>query len=158
MEQNNANFQNESQRDPLPVFGNQPQNNYAQQNASFGDREPLPTFDYSTQPPVYTQTANQGQGSSSDVDVCAGEAFGKSLAAAIMAWFPVCSIIAIIFGSIGIKMARRSDELAAHYGVGTSGKAIAAKILGKIGNIGGIVMTAIYSIYFIVIILALGSL
>lgn len=161
MEQNNFNSQGSTAtetREPLPTFGTQAQNSFTQQNATTADREPLPTLDFSAQPPVFAKTSEPRSESNPEVDACAGSAFGKSLAAAIMAWFPICSIIAIILGSGGLKMVKRANELAAHYGVSAGGKNIAAKILGMIGKIAGIVMTVIYSIYFVVIIGLIGSL
>ena len=135
------------------------QNNFNSQGSTATEtREPLPTLDFSAQPPVFTQTAESHSGSNPEVDACAESAFGKSLAAAIMAWFPVCSIIAIILGSGGLKMVKRANELAAHYGVSAGGKTIAAKVLGIVGKIAGIVMTVIYSIYFVVIVGMIGSL
>ena len=110
MEQNNFNSQGSTAtetREPLPTFGVQPQNNFSQSNTTAADREPLPTLDFSAQPPVFTQTAEPRPESKPEVDECAGSAFGKSLAAAIMAWFPICSIIAIILGSGGLKIVKR---------------------------------------------------
>ena len=161
MEQNNFNSQGSTAtetREPLPTFGVQPQNNFSQPNTTAAGREPLPTLNFSAQPPVFTQTAESHSGSNPEVDACAGSAFGKSLAAAIMAWFPICSIIAIILGSGGLKMVKRANELAAHYGVSAGGKTVAAKVLGMVGKIAGIVMTVIYSIYFVVIVGLIGSL
>lgn len=162
MEQNNFNGQGTSAtetRDPLPTFGDQPQNGFGQQSiVTNGDREPLPTLDFSAQPPVFAQTVEPQKESNSEVEECAGSAFGKSLAAAIMAWFPICSIIAIILGSGGLKRVKRANELAAHYGVSAGGKNVAAKILGMVGKIAGIVMTVIYSLYFVIIIGMIGTL
>lgn len=160
MDENNFSGQCATEtREPLPTFGTQPQNGFVQQNTAVnGEREPLPTLDFSAQPPVFTQTAEPRSENNPEVDACAGSAFGKSLAAAIMAWFPICSIIAIILGSGGLKMVKRANELAAHYGVSAGGKNVAAKILGMVGKIAGIVMTVIYSIYFVVIVGMIGSL
>ena len=82
---------------------------------------------------------------------CADSAFGKTLASVIMAWWAVTSIIAIIFGAIGIKNVNKAEELETNYGVSAGGKKVAAKIMGKIGLIGGIVMTAFWSIYFLIL-------
>ena len=86
---------------------------------------------------------------------CADSSFGNTLASVIMAWWPVTSIIAIILGSIGLKSVNRAEELEANYGVSAGGKKVAAKIMGKIGPIGGIVMTAFWFIYFLIIFIAI---
>lgn len=89
----------------------------------------------------------------------ADSAFGKSLAAVILANFPICSIIAIIMGSLGLKAANTTRELADRYGISAGGKCTAAKIMGLIGMIYGIVNTAAYTLlivfYFLYFILLL---
>ena len=86
---------------------------------------------------------------------CADSAFGKTLASVIMAWWPVTSVIAIILGALGLKNVNKADEIASNYGVSAGGKRLAAKIMGKIGLIGGIAMTAFWFIYFLIIIIAI---
>lgn len=76
-------------------------------------------------------------------------AFGKGLAATIMAWFPVASIIAIFFGANALKLVNEGNAIAARYGYDTVGKNIAAKVLGNIGKIAGIACTVFYGIYFV---------
>ena len=71
-------------------------------------------------------------------------AFGKGLAAAIMAWFPIASIIAIFFGAKAGALVRQARELAASRGCMTSKKLIPANVLGKVGLIAGIVMTVFW--------------
>lgn len=83
------------------------------------------------------------------------DAFGKCLAACIMAWFPVASIIAIVTGNTGLRMLEEAKAVAAQTGVDAGGKAIASKILGMIGKIGGIVCTALYGLYFVTFFFAL---
>ena len=86
---------------------------------------------------------------------CADAAFGKTLASVIMAWWPVTSIIAIILGAIGLKNVNKAEEIATNYGVSAGGKKVAAKIMGKIGLIGGIVMTAFWVTYFFILFIAI---
>ncbi len=119
-------------------------------------REPLPIYG-SQQPTTYAQTSQNTTVTPPDLASCVDSAFGKSLAATIMAWFPICSILSIIFGSMGLKLVKKAEQMAAYYGVSAGGKKIAAKILGKIGKISGIVMTAFYGFYFILLIAIIGS-
>ncbi len=88
------------------------------------------------------------------LDAMVDDAFGKSLAAAIMAEFPVASIIAISFGINSLDMLEQARVLAAQRGAKLSGKAIATKILGMIGKIAGIAMTVFWAIYLTVIFFA----
>ena len=83
----------------------------------------------------------------------ADAAFGKTLASVILTGFPVGSIIAIILGAIGLKYVDKADEIATNYGVSAGGKRLAAKIMGKIGLISGIVMAVIWTVYIIWIVL-----
>ncbi len=76
-------------------------------------------------------------------------AFGKALASVIMAEIPIASIIAIIMGSKALKLVDSANALAAQYGISAGGKCVAARILGKIGKIVGIVMTAFWPFYII---------
>lgn len=146
------------------------QNNYNGQGVPNDQtREPLPTFDYQQQPvnqqpayqqpvyqqpvyqqPVYQQPVYQ-QPATQNIEENAGKAFGKSLAATIMAWFPVTSIIAIIMGAIGLKLSKANSEHASRLGVSAGGKNNAAKILGIVGLVSGIVMTVFWFIYIILI-------
>lgn len=79
-------------------------------------------------------------------------AFAKGLAAAIMCSFPIASIVAIILGFGAKSTATQASNLAAQYNCEYPGKGVAAKILGLIGGIAGIVMTVIWFFYIIVII------
>ncbi len=84
-------------------------------------------------------------------------AFGKSLAATIMCGFPVASIIAIIFGSAGLNLVEQAKNLAAQRGVKPSGKCVAATVLGKIGKIAGIVMTAFWGFYMFILLMIIAN-
>lgn len=86
-----------------------------------------------------------------EVEARIDAAFGKSLAATIMAGFPVASIIAIFFGNTGLNMVDEAKRLAAQRGAKPGGKNIAATVLGKIGKIAGIVMTAFWGFYFFIL-------
>ena len=88
---------------------------------------------------------------------CADSAFGKGLAATIMAWFPIVSIVAIAMGSSGLNLVEQAQVIAAQYGAEAGGKATAAKILSKIGKIAGIVMTIFWAFYFFLIFAIIGS-
>lgn len=79
-------------------------------------------------------------------------AFSKGLAAAIIASLPIGSIIAIFLGNSSLKLVANLRNHAAYNGIKPSGKNIAAKILGMVGKITGIVMTAVWAYYFIFII------
>lgn len=103
------------------------------------------------QQPVYQQPVAPAPTSVPAAEACADEAFGKGLAATIMAWFPITSIIAIAMGGKGLGLLDQAEAIAAQYGVRVGGKAIAAKILSKIGKIGGIVMTIVYGFYFFIL-------
>ena len=140
MEQNNYNYNNQQ-----PYYGNAPQNGYPQNGYPRQGYAPYTNGYY---PPVYQQQPQTNP----HVEESAGSAFGKSLAATIMSNFPICSIIAIVLANKGLKLAKQTDEMAAYYRVEAGGKNVAAKVLGKIGLICGIVMTVIWSIYFLAII------
>jgi hypothetical protein len=85
------------------------------------------------------------------------EAFSKGLAAAIMCGFPVASIIAIVFGSRSLDLVEKLRRHAAANGFKPSGRNIAAKVLGMVGKIVGIVATVIYGIYMFAFTVALMS-
>jgi len=87
------------------------------------------------------------------VDALVDSAFGKSLAATIMCGFPIASIIAIFFGVAGLNLVEQAKALAAQRGVKPSGKNIAATVLGKIGKIVGIVMTAFWGFYLLLLLI-----
>ena len=157
MDQNNLNGQNPqySGREPLPTmdYPQAPNNGFYGQNPQYGDREPLPTMNYPAAAPVYQQAPNQQVNSALNAQLQAygDAAFGKCLAAAIMAWFPVTSIIAIVMGSTGLGIVEQAYQLAIRNGISAGGKNIASKILGKVGKIGGIAMTAFWGFYFFLI-------
>ena len=147
MDQNNFNgqgVQNEQTREPLPTFDYQ-QPTYQQPTY----QQPVyqqPVYQQPYQPVAYAQPTNQ---TPQEITEKAGSAFGKSLAATIMAWFPITSIIAIIMGAIGLKLANSNNEHASRLGVSAGGKNVAAKILGIVGLVGGIVMTIFWPVYII---------
>ncbi len=140
-------------------------NNYEQNDQILQndqERAPLPTYEYVPQAPVYELGYQQAypQQNNAYIESVVSSGFGKSLAAAIMAWYPVTSIIAIILGSSGLNCVKQAEQIAAQYGISAGGKNIAAKVLGKVGMIGGIVMTAFwafYILYFIFIFAMIGA-
>ncbi len=166
MDQNNFNgqgVQNDQTREPLPTF-EQPvyqQPVYQQEQPVYQQpvyQQPVyqqeqPAYQQYQQP-VYQQPMYQQSVSpvSQEIEEKAGSAFGKGLAATIMAWFPITSIIAIILGSIGLKLANANNEHASRLGVSAGGKNVAAKILGIVGLVSGIVMTIFWVVYIIAIV------
>ena len=134
---NDFTFSNSSQ--PAPVFDSQPTNNYSNANMY---REPLPQQNYYAQAPVFTATEEpQKKTTNLEVQECAESAFGKGIAAIILAWFPVASIFAIFFGISGQKKAKQAVKLAAQYDVSPGGKVKGAKILSLLGLAFGIITT-----------------
>lgn len=97
----------------------------------------------------------QNGGVPAQLEKMVGDAFGKCLAACIMAWFPIASIIAIVMGSQGLNLVKDANTLAAGLGISAGGKAVGAKITGMIGKIGGIVMTVFYGLYFFIFFFAI---
>lgn len=110
------------------------------------------TYQADTNPAYVPVTQNQ-----LSVKDYADAAFSKALAAAIMCEFPIASIIAIIFGSKGLHFAEAAKRLAAEQGIEPGGKVTAAVILGKIGKIAGIVMTAFWGVYLLIMLIALSA-
>ena len=109
-------------------------------------REPLPQMDFQPAPPTFEE---QQPEENPEVEECVNAAFGKCLAAAIMAWFPIASIIAIFFGATGLKMVKAAAEKANQLGVQPGGKNVAARVLGMVGQIAGIVVTINYGFVFL---------
>ena len=108
---------------------------------------------YNEQEVVTTEVVNEQ--AEAEVKSLANSAFGKCLAAVILAWWPIGSVIAIILGAIGLKAAKKATALAEANNVSAGGKNIAAKITGKIGLIGGIVMTVFWFFYILIFALAI---
>ena len=104
---------------------------------------------YNEQEIVTTEVVNER--AAFEVKELADSAFGKCLASTIISGLPVSSIIAIILGASGLKAANKATEIAVANKMFAGGKNIAAKILGKIGLITGIVMTAFWTTYFSII-------
>lgn len=73
------------------------------------------------------------------------EAFSTGLASVIMAGFPVASIFAIFKGRKAQSLAKEAEDMATAYGFPAGGKNTAAKIMGIVGKISGIVNTALYA-------------
>ena len=92
--------------------------------------------------------SNSGVGMA-QVEGLVKSAFSKGLASVIMAEMPVASIIAIFMGNKALKLADSANALAAQYGISAGGKCVAAKVLGEIGKIVGIVMTILWPFYII---------
>ena len=123
---------------------------------------PAPAAEAPQAEPVYTapvyeapQAAPAYNNCEADVEQLVNDAFSSGLAATICAGFPVASIIAIGKGSKALKKREEAQKLAETYGFKLPGKNIAAKILGMIGKIAGIVMTVFWPLYIIILIAAL---
>lgn len=86
-------------------------------------------------------------------------AFGKGLAATIMAWFPITSIVAIFLAAASKRASKEAVRLATALGIEVGGKNIAANVLNTIGLISGIIMTCFWGLYFLLIaIMIIGTL
>lgn len=92
----------------------------------------------------------------------ADSAFGKGLAATIMANFPIACYIAIFMGLAGLKKAKKANALAEENGLSAGGKNKAGKILSIIGLAYGGYMSltwtlviAIYAIYAVILVATL---
>lgn len=116
---------------------------------NINSKEPLPTMDYPTEVPSFEQKlpdyAVQARLSS-----LTDSAFGKGLAATIMAEIPIASIISIFMGNASLKLAKQATEYAAEHGTTTGGKNTAAKILGNIGKWLGLASTIAYGLFFVI--------
>ena len=96
------------------------------------------------QQPVYQQPA-QPNILPPDIQQRIGGVFGKALASTIMSEFPIASIIAIFFGNNALKEIMELMDICRSMGVRLPGKLVAARILGIVGKISGIVYTCIYA-------------
>lgn len=96
------------------------------------------------QQPQYQQP-QQSNNLPTDIQQRINAIFGKALAAAIMSEFPVASIIAIFFGNNALKEIMELMDICRSMGVRLPGKLVAARILGIVGKISGIVCTCIYA-------------
>ena len=79
------------------------------------------------------------------------DTFGKALASAICASFPVASIVAIFLGNSALDNWKHATALAKQYGFTLTGKNIPVRVLGLVGKIAGIVMPAFWGIYFLIL-------
>ena len=78
-------------------------------------------------------------------------AFAKGLAATILVWFPITSIIAIFLAAASKRASKEAVRLATALGIEVGGKNIAAKVLNTVGLISGIIMTCFWGLYFLFI-------
>lgn len=85
----------------------------------------------------------------------ADSAFSNGLASAIMAWFPVTSIIAIVLSGVSKRYVKEADRLGKALGIEVSGKKTAGSILSNVGRIAGIIMTCIWGVYFFMLFIAI---
>lgn len=122
------------------------QNNFYGQDFNNGTQDGLPTYDFGNQPPVFEQEYKEEKTSDPVVEECANSAFVKALVSVIVVNF--VSLVGVILGVLALKGVKKTDELAAAYGVEAGGKRTAAKIMGMIGTIYGAVLTVFYSLYF----------
>ncbi len=75
------------------------------------------------------------------------ETFGKALASAICASFPVASIVAIVLGNNALKKWKEATALSQQYRFKLTGKSIPTRVLGLVGKIAGIAMTVFWGAY-----------
>ncbi len=101
-----------------------------------------------TEQPVFDYAAEVKE--DSEVNAAVDKNFGKALAAAIMAEFPITSIISIFFGHKAWKTAWSIDEAAKSRGARVPGKNIASKILSAYGKGAGIACTVLYALLGVV--------
>lgn len=94
--------------------------------------------------PVYQQPA-QPNILPPDIQQRIDDVFGKALASTIMSEFPIASIIAIFFGNNALKEIMELMDICRTMGMRLPGKLVAARILGIVGKISGIVCTCIYA-------------
>lgn len=140
------------------------QNNTFEQNV-YGNPDSLPGFDpqsqQSQQPPQfmpqyapqspYAQQEPYPGANAHKIEAGADSAFGKSLASVIMAWFPICSFIAIFLAAAGLRCSSATSDLAARLGMSAGGKNVAARIMGTIGLISSIIMSVFWIFYILLI-------
>ncbi|MBQ2781553.1 MAG: hypothetical protein IJF42_08390, partial [Clostridia bacterium] len=126
---------------PQYGYGQQPQYGYGQQPPQYGYAQPV------APQPTYEPAGITPE----EEDDMSGSILTKGILAIIFAWEPILSIIAIVFGS---KAGKWYDQLCARAGREIGGRAKVGRILGKIGKIGGIVMTVFWPIYIFIIIVA----
>ena len=84
-------------------------------------------------------------------------AFNKGLAATIMAWFPVTSIIAIFLAAASKRASKEAVRLATALGIEVGGKNIAAKVLNTVGLALSIFWTVFWGFYFFIFLIAIMS-
>ncbi len=134
----NQDFNNE--RDPLPTFSNEP---------DFGadeSRSPLP--EYSDNNAYYDDPEIEGE---------VERIFKKALASVIIAELPIMSVVAFFLSHSAWKRAWELTDLAKERGVRLPGKNIAVKILSGIGRGISIFGTIFWTIYFLLIALAISG-
>ena len=102
---------------------------------------------------TYTQEQPQKQEPSKGEAI---KAMVFGIIAAYLAWLPFFSVVGIIFGIIacknGTKIMSAEPSSRATYNFAKAGK-----ITGKVGLIGGIVMTAFWILYFVIIFAAVAT-
>jgi len=77
--------------------------------------------------------------------------FGKALAATICSAFPVASIVAIVLGNNALKEWVEAKAMADRGGFRLTGKHVPTRVLALVGKITGIVMTAFWGVYFLIL-------
>ena len=109
-------------------------------------------------PPVYDYTQQPFPEQNVRKEPSRGEAIKSmvfGIIAAYFAWIPFMSVLGIIFGAIAKSIGSRII-LASPASAATRNFAKAGRITGKVGLIGGIIMTAFWASY-IILIAILGS-
>ena len=72
---------------------------------------------------------------------------------AVLAWMPVLSILAIIFGAMAVSRANKNKKLAQDGGFQENGMNVAAFVTGLVGIIAGAFMTLLYVLAVVCLVL-----
>ena len=72
---------------------------------------------------------------------------------AALAWVPLLSILAIIFGAMAVSRANKNKKLAQDGGFKENGMNVAAFVTGLVGIIAGAFMTLVYALAIVCLVL-----
>ena len=81
-------------------------------------------------------------------------AFNKGLVSIIICGFPVSSIVSIFLAASSKKTLSEAANLAKALGIELGGKSVATRILNIIGLVTGIVMSAVWGLYILIVVAA----
>lgn len=132
-------------------------NNYNGQNQSGytpeqGNYYAPPTYNPNPYQQGYNYNYNYNYApQEAEVQALADSALTCSIIAIVLADLPLIGIISIILGFSASGKGKRAVSLARLYGCRCSPKATVGKILGLVGGIIGIISTAFYGFYFLLL-------